>query len=181
MNSKEALQLLKEGNKRFVDGNLQNHTYTEHDKSALKAGQAPHTVVICCSDSRVSPDVLFDQTLGNLFVIRNAGNIIDETALASIEYPIKYLGSKLVVVMGHSDCGAVTAAYENSELDGYLKPAINYIKKNMGTPNTLDDAIDNNTEYMADKLRKELKNQGLEADVVTALEQIDTGIITFNE
>lgn len=181
MNSNEALTLLKEGNQRFVDGTLQNHNYTDADKEALKAGQAPHTVVICCSDSRVSPDILFDQTLGNLFVIRNAGNIIDETALASIEYPIKYLGSKLVVVMGHSDCGAVTAAYENSELDGYLKPAIDYIKDNMGKPESLETAIDNNTEYMADKLRKELEKQGLEATVLSAHEDIQSGLITFNE
>lgn len=181
MNSNEALTLLKEGNKRFVDGKLQNHKYTEDDKKDLKAGQAPHTVVICCSDSRVSPDILFDQKLGNLFVIRNAGNIIDETALASIEYPIKYLGSKLVVVMGHSDCGAVTAAYENSQLDGYLKPAIEYIKDNMGNPESLETAIDNNTEYMTNKLKKELEKQGLEAKVISAHEDIATGAITFND
>lgn len=181
MNSNEALTLLKEGNKRFVDGQLQNHKYTEDDKKDLKAGQAPHTVVICCSDSRVSPDILFDQKLGNLFVIRNAGNIIDETALASIEYPIKYLGSKLVVVMGHSDCGAVTAAYENSQLDGYLKPAIDYIKDNMGNPESLETAIDNNTEYMTNKLKKELEKQGLEVKVISDHEDIATGAITFND
>ncbi len=180
MNWKESLQLLKEGNERFVEGKLQNHTYTDADKKALKEGQAPHTVVICCSDSRVSPDVLFDQTLGNLFVIRNAGNIIDDTALASIEYPLKYLGSQLVVVMGHSDCGAVTAAFEESELDGYLKPAIDYIKDNMGNPETLEVAIDNNTEFMAHKLRKVLKEQGLKAEVLSAHEDIQSGKITFN-
>ncbi len=148
--------------------------------SALGEGQAPHSIILCCSDSRVSPDVLFDQTFGNLFVIRNAGNIVDDTALASIEYPIKYLGSKLVVVMGHSDCGAVTAAFENSDLDGYLKPAIDTIKDNIGTPDSLETAIDNNTEYMADKLRNVLKDQGLDAEVITAFEQIDTGKVTFN-
>ena len=104
-----ALQSLKAGNKRFVTGGLSpKNTYAE-DRKALCEGQHPFAVVLCCSDSRVAPEIIFDQKLGDLFVIRNAGNVIDKHVLGSIEYAVEHLGTSLVVVMGHSCCGAVTA------------------------------------------------------------------------
>lgn len=176
----EALELLKEGNQRFVNKKLDNHVYTEKEMDALGEGQEPYAVVFCCSDSRVSPDILFDETLGNLFIISNAGNIVSENVFASIEYPIKNLGSKLVVVMGHSDCGAVTAAYEDAELDGYLKPSIGHIKEAIKDSKSLDEAIIDNTEYMANEIRKVIQEQGLDAKVITSHETLETGEVIFN-
>lgn len=180
MEWKQSLEILQKGNERFVNKQLQNHVYSEEDLKALGEGQAPHAVVLCCSDSRVSPDVLFDETLGNLFVIRNAGNVAGGDVFASIEYPIKNLGSKLVVVMGHSQCGAVTAAYEKAELDGYLKPSIQKITDVIEDAKSLEEAIDMNAEAVAEEIRKLIKDQGLDAKVLTAYETLETGKVEFN-
>lgn len=103
--SEEALKELKRGNEEFMDG----------DTGKLRAdlaenGQAPYAVVITCSDSRVAPEVLFHTTMGELFTIRTAGNVVDTFEIGSVEYGAEHLGAPLVVVMGHSNCGAVSAA-----------------------------------------------------------------------
>ena len=111
----EALALLKEGNLRFVAGELRfPHTGKEWLKGLVK-GQAPFATVLGCSDSRVPPELLFDQGFGDLFVIRVAGNVVDTDVEGSIEYSVDHCGTKLVVVMGHEGCGAVTAALKASE------------------------------------------------------------------
>lgn len=86
-----AIELLREGNQRYVSGNLSDKTSFSKDREILNKGQKPFAVVLCCSDSRVVPEIFFDQKLGDLFVIRNAGNVIDSTALGSIEYAVEHL------------------------------------------------------------------------------------------
>lgn len=117
MDSQKALELLKEGNARFVSGALTPKDHYKEERQKLSEGQHPFAVVLCCSDSRVVPEILFDQQLGDLFVIRNAGNVVDLHVLGSIEYAVEHLGAPLVVVLGHSNCGAVTATCQGGEVD----------------------------------------------------------------
>jgi carbonic anhydrase len=105
----EALSLLVEGNRRHQSGRLELHDHSPED---LASGQKPFAAIISCADSRVSPTLIFDVERGNLFSSKIAGNVIDTGTLGSTEFAIKVLGVKLVLVLGHSDCGAVTAAIE---------------------------------------------------------------------
>lgn len=100
---------LLEGNRRFVSGKPKAREYVGTRKR-LAAGQSPSAIVLACADSRVGPELLFDQTLGDLFVVRTAGNVADAVALGSIEYAVEHLHAKLIVVLGHESCGAVAAA-----------------------------------------------------------------------
>ena len=109
--SSEALRRLKDGNERFLHG---GHSLTALDlekmRSELVSEQHPFAVVIACSDSRVPPSLIFDQDLGDLFVIRVAGNVVGPSQVASVEYAVEVLKSSLVVVVGHTGCGAISAA-----------------------------------------------------------------------
>ena len=105
----EILQILKEGNKRFVEGH-RTEKYYKHQVNATSDGQFPMAVVISCIDSRTSPEIIFDSGLGDLVSIRIAGNIINDEILGSIEIACDKLGAKLIVVMGHSKCGAIKLA-----------------------------------------------------------------------
>lgn len=128
---KTILKTLMDGNSRFVsDCTKGPDTSLEHRKSLLK-GQQPLAVVVSCSDSRVSPEIIFDLGLGDLFVIRTAGNLVDRLALESIRYGVNHLGVRFVLVLGHSQCGAVTEAVkierispEHGKIANLLKPAI---------------------------------------------------------
>jgi carbonic anhydrase len=109
--AEKALGWLKNGNTRYTKGFLRKDGISKKDIEKLSTGQAPHSIILSCSDSRVPPELVFDQKLGEIFVIRTAGQSLDNAALASIEYAIEHLGSQLIVVMGHTSCGAVTAAH----------------------------------------------------------------------
>lgn len=104
-----AWQKLLDGNARFVSGQSKHQHQDVKRRAELAAGQKPFAVVIGCADSRTSPEILFDQGLGDLFVIRIAGNIVDDTALGSVEFAVAQLGARLIVVLGHEKCGAVKA------------------------------------------------------------------------
>jgi carbonic anhydrase len=106
---REALQLLMEGNQRFVAGCPRAKTPMER-RAQFAAGQSPIASVLCCADSRVAPEILFDQPLGEIFSVRVAGNFLHDDGLASLEYAILKLGTPLIFVLGHRDCGAVKAA-----------------------------------------------------------------------
>lgn len=95
---------------RDLKGNLRRDGATKTDRERLVTGQQPHAIVLSCSDSRVPPEVVFDQKLGEIFTVRTAGQSLDAAAIASIEYAVAHLGSNLIVVMGHESCGAVKAA-----------------------------------------------------------------------
>lgn len=112
--------MLLEGNRRYASG-LASHPHQSAGRRAeVLAGQQPFAVVLGCSDSRVPVEELFDQGIGDLFVIRNAGNIVDDVVLGSIEYAAQHLGVPLVLVLGHTSCGAVTAAVQGGECNGHL-------------------------------------------------------------
>jgi carbonic anhydrase len=120
MTGQEALQVLLTGNKRFLSGKLEHPNHCEESRKGLVSGQEPIAVVLACADSRVPPVDIFDQGLGDLFVLRVAGNIINDHILGSIEYAVSHLHTPLVVVMGHSSCGAVGAVAQGVKLGGHI-------------------------------------------------------------
>ncbi len=117
---KEALQVLLDGNKRFLSGKLEHPNHCEESRKGLVSGQDPVAVVLACADSRVPPVDIFDQGLGDLFILRVAGNIINDHILGSIEYAVSHLHTPLVMVMGHSSCGAVGAVAQGVKLGGHI-------------------------------------------------------------
>lgn len=110
VSAEKALRFLINGNKRFTSGQFRKDGTSKQDLLSLSEGQKPHTIILSCSDSRVPPEVVFDQKLGEIFVVRTAGQALDSSAIASIEYAVSHLGTNLIVVMGHESCGAVKAA-----------------------------------------------------------------------
>ena len=108
----QALALLKTGNERFVAGLVNPRDDFPEQRSGLADGQAPYASILCCSDSRVPPELVFDEGLGRLFIARVAGNVLTPELLASLEYAALHSTSRLIVVLGHESCGAVTAAVQ---------------------------------------------------------------------
>lgn len=122
----DALSKIQAGNKRYLSGNI-NWRPDPEARATLAGGQHPHTIVLSCSDSRVPPELIFDQGLGELFVVRVAGNVADANAIASIEYAIEHLGARLVLVMGHESCGAVKAALTTPKGKSVGTPSLDYL------------------------------------------------------
>jgi carbonic anhydrase len=112
---KAAVQSLFDGNGRFVSGHVRTHDFGT-ERKALTSGQHPKAIVLSCSDSRLPPELIFDQSLGEIFVVRSAGNVADAIGLASIEYAAEHLHTHVLVVLGHEKCGAVTAATQGGKM-----------------------------------------------------------------
>jgi carbonic anhydrase len=160
-----VLVQLLEGNKRFMKGELAHPRRKPEDFVPLAEGQAPLAVIVGCADSRVAPELIFDQGMGDLFVIRVAGNVISGTGSSlkgSIEYAVAELGVPLIVVLGHSQCGAVKAAIKHidandalpgsiNDLVDLIKPAVAAVKDKPG--NLLDNAIKANVERGVERLK----------------------------
>ncbi len=132
-NADSAIMLLKNGNDRFVNGKSQ-HLREDQERRTLTTvhGQHPFATILSCSDSRVPLEVIFDAGIGELFVIRVAGNVADGDELGSIEYGVGHLQTPLLLVLGHTKCGAVTAAVQNSKVEGNILNLINKIKPVVG-------------------------------------------------
>ena len=120
ISGREALELLLAGNKKFLAGKPEHPNHCAASRLGLTSGQNPIAVVLTCADSRVPPVDVFDQGLGDLFVVRVAGNIINDHILGSIEYAVSHLNTPLVMVMGHSSCGAVGAVAQGVKLLGHI-------------------------------------------------------------
>ncbi len=132
--AEDVLQILKDGNKRFISGKLEHPNHCEESRQSLVKGQEPIATVLTCADSRVPPLDIFDQGLGDLFVVRVAGNVIGDHSLGSIEYAVKHLHTPVVIVMGHRSCGAIGAVASGTALEGHiatLGPAIQTALKNV--------------------------------------------------
>jgi carbonic anhydrase len=127
----EALDLLMQGNARYMAGEMDEKDFSV-DRAARAAAQFPIAAILGCADSRVSPELLFDQGPGDVFVVRLAGNFLDDDGFASLEYAVKFLGAPLVMVLGHTNCGAIDAAIkvvkERIELPGHLPELIKSIE-----------------------------------------------------
>jgi carbonic anhydrase len=156
----DALKTLMAGNQRFVSGQLTSVTpkEVEQRRAELVMGQKPFAIILCCSDSRVGPEIVFDQELGNLFVIRTAGEVLDDAGIGSIEYAVAHLGSPLLLVLGHEKCGAVAAAVADAKEPGHIativkaiRPAVAQTKEQPGDP--VENAVRANALDTAAHLR----------------------------
>ena len=141
----QVLQKLIEGNKRFSSSKQSHPNQDRERRQQLVKGQKPFAVIVGCSDSRISPEIIFDQGLGDLFVIRVAGNIVDDVALGSIEYAVDHLGTQLIVVLGHSKCGAVTATVQGGAVHGHVESIVQAIKPAIETARGLPGDLTDNT------------------------------------
>ena len=151
----EIIKRLKDGNVRFVDDKLDGELQNRARRTELVGGQAPWAIVLSCADSRVAPELTFDTGLGELFVLRVAGNVANTSTIASIEYAVANLGTPVIVVMGHESCGAVTAAVEGGDngynlnhLLSHITPALAATK---GAP--LADTVKKNAELTCKELQ----------------------------
>ena len=140
----QALARLMEGNKRYVRHKEQHPDESMARRKELETGQHPFAVILGCADSRVPPELLFDQGLGDLFVIRVAGNLVDDDVLGSMEYAVEHLDTKLIMVLGHEKCGAVSAAVEGGDVPGHLKALVEAIQPSVeATRNEPGDRVHN--------------------------------------
>lgn len=144
MTPKEALDILIEGNQRFLN-NYQSDKDFQSLVQITKDKQHPFASILSCSDSRAPTELLFDQALGDVFSVRLAGNIASDKAIGSLEFSTKYLGSKLVVVMGHTSCGAVKAACDDFR-DGHIGEIINFIKPSIRHETTVVNKEDRSSK-----------------------------------
>ena len=189
ISANEALEKLKAGNNHYIKMHLKHPDQNVKKRQELLKGQHPFAAILSCSDSRVPPEIIFDQGLGDLFEIRNAGNVLDNHVIGSIEYAIVHCGVKLVVIMGHEDCGAVKASLAHNKESKYIESitsAINpAIKMSEGTKNNLPTQVaKNNAILIAKELIKDdpiisdyVKNKGVK--IIPALYHMDSGIVEF--
>lgn len=181
-----ALAKLKEGNLRFTTNEVSQGKPTAARRAETAQGQHPFAIIVGCADSRSAPEIVFDQNLGDLFVIRTAGNLVDDHALGSIEYAVAHLGARLIVVLGHERCGAVTAAMESDRAPGHIQslvrdiqPAVKAAKGKAGDP--LATAIAENASQVAAqiKAKAELGDLARDVRIVSAVYDLDTGKIEW--
>lgn len=198
--SKKALTELKDGNNRFFSGNLTHmHQDTMRVKTLSKA-QNPKAVIVSCSDSRVSPEIVFDQGLGDIFSIRTAGNVMGDYEEGSIEYAVEHLHTPLIIVMGHQGCGAIQALLENiDKVDDDTRAEnldhVSKIVKKLKSEEEEQDVLkavgkNSNKAVVANVVNgvKQLRSSGPvlkskyedgEVDIVGAVYHIDSGMVEF--
>ena len=196
INPRKALEILKEGNKRFIN-NLKAHRNLLEQVNETSDGQWPFATILSCIDSRTSAELIFDQGLGDVFSVRIAGNIVNTDILGSMEFACKVAGSKLIVVLGHSKCGAVKGACDHvemgnlTELLSKLQPAV-YQEKT-----TTENRTSSNAPFVENvakiNVKRNVKNiiersfileqmvENGEIGVVGAMHDIETGKVTFYE
>ncbi|HVX65920.1 MAG TPA: carbonic anhydrase, partial [Bryobacteraceae bacterium] len=177
------------GNGRFVAGRARHPNESAARLAEVAKAQHPLAAVLACSDSRVPPELVFDQGVGDLFVVRVAGNTADDVAIGSLEYAVEHLGAKVVMVLGHKRCGAVSAAVAGGAAPGHiralvdaLQPAIHGAKGKAGDP--VDNAVHLNVAQVTGKLRSSepILSESVHAGhvkVVGAYYDLDSGKITL--
>ena len=194
LSADDALAKLKAGNQKFISSPQLCAAELTNNRTAVAKGQSPWATILTCADSRVSPELIFGGVgLGELFVCRNAGNVADTAVMGTIEYGAEHLGSPLVVVMGHSRCGAVQAACDvvekDAKLPGSIKPMVDAIvpaaKAMKGkSGDFVDLSVRENARLNAEKVKaesdivKELAHEG-KVKIVYARYDLDTGVVDF--
>lgn len=158
LNGKQAWQRLMEGNRRFTIDQSEHPDRTSERRHETAEKQEPFAVIVGCSDSRVSPEIIFDQGIGDLFIVRVAGNVVGPLELDSIEYSAVYLHSSLILVLGHENCGAVNAVVQGTTEDieavaKLIEPAVKKSQRQAG--NRLENAIKANVKDVVSQLRNE--------------------------
>ena len=194
LSADEALQRLVEGNRRYVADKALHPNQTESRRAEVAQGQHPFAAILGCTDSRVPPEIIFDRGLGDLFVIRSAGQVLDEAVIGTLEFGIVELAIPLLVVLGHSNCGALHATIEalerGAEPEGsvrYLvesiRPAVERAKGQSG--DLLDNAVRINLELVLNRLREsrvlsEALHKGW-LKIVGARYDLNTGVVEFTD
>ncbi|SNR56197.1 carbonic anhydrase [Lutibacter agarilyticus] len=187
-----AHDILVQGNKRFAE-NLKAQRNLKDQVFETSKGQFPFAVILSCIDSRVPAELVFDQGIGDIFSVRVAGNVVNKDVLGSMEYACKVAGSKILVVMGHTKCGAVTAACKNVKLGNVttllekIKPAVDAIRKNDDelTAEQIEEVSFENVNVSIDRIRKEspilaeMEENG-EIEIVGASYDVNTGLVEFH-
>ena len=185
--AEQALHLLLEGNQRFVAGKLEHPNQTPARRAELAKGQHPFAAVLACSDSRTPPEIIFDRGLGDIFTARVAGNSADQLVIESLDYSVKHLGVRVVMVLGHRRCGAVTAAVEGDEKDKEevreivkeLEPAVRASRGMPGDP--VENAVRENVKLVMKKLAASQELSAMvksgELKIVGGIYDLDTGTI----
>ncbi|WP_094603179.1 Carbonic anhydrase [Sporomusa silvacetica DSM 10669] len=190
MDAYQALEKLIAGNRRYVTEKYAKADIGFNKRAELIKGQQPFAIILGCSDSRIPPEIVFDQGLGQLFVVRTAGQVVDAVVLGSIEYAVEHLDVRLILVLGHQDCGAVKAALENKQGPVHIAsilqsiaPAVETAKNRTGE--LLLNAIKANIEFTVEKLqstspilKKAIMRKGLQ--IIGAIHNICDGSVTLD-
>lgn len=191
--AKSGLAELRAGNDRFVQSEMEHPNQDVDRRVTVASAQAPFAIIVTCADSRLPPELVFDQGLGDLFTVRVAGNVVDSAVLGSIEYAVEHLGTPLVVVMGHEKCGAVAAAVdvvdgaappsgEVASIVQQIVPAVEQAHAE-GATDVLDAAVRINASRSADQIAAahELADhvQSGALTIATAYYSLDEGRVTF--
>jgi carbonic anhydrase len=188
LNADGALQKLIEGNQRFVQHKPQYPDQSAARLQEVAQAQHPFATILCCADSRVPTEIIFDQGIGDIFDVRVAGNIVTPETLGSIEYAVMLLGTPLLMVLGHERCGAVTAAVQNGSLLGEIgsfvkaiKPAVKKVKDQPG--DAVENAVVANVQYQIERLkRSQLLTEQIKSGklkIVGGRYDLDTGSVTM--
>jgi carbonic anhydrase len=187
MDKQEVLQRLKEGNERFVSDKLNNQFQNSQRRREIVDGQSPFAVILTCADSRVVPEIIFDTGLGELFVVRVAGNVANTTSIASIEYAVAHLQTPVIVVLGHQNCGAVTAALQGGDYGENLNHLMAHLARAI-EQSSPDDSIDEiaikNTDLTVEDLksRSEILSYAIDNDkllIIPAFYYLESGKVNF--
>lgn len=198
ISSGQALELLKEGNQRFVKNKKEDKDLLDQMKDT-STGQYPFATVLSCIDSRVSSELIFDQGIGDIFSARVAGNIVNEDILGSMEFACKLAGTKIIVVLGHTSCGAVKGACDNAQMGNLttllskIRPAVTAVKepsdtskRNSGNLDFVNNVAKKNVELTLDNIRnksqvlKEMEENN-EIQIVGGMYNISSGKVEFYE
>lgn len=189
MTGKDALNKLISGNKKYLEGNLEHPHQTRERRGELASGQTPFACILSCADSRVPPEIVFDQGLGDLFVVRVAGNVVNDMIVGSLEYAVEHLGATLIVVMGHKKCGAVSATIQGGDAPGKIgslvqaiQPAVEKVKGQTG--DLLDNAVKENIRRGVEQLKAAApiiskKVDAGELSIAGGYYDLDTGEVIF--
>lgn len=192
--SEDAKKLLVDGNRRYVNGKLSTKELNEKRRKELSDnGQKPFATILSCSDSRVPPEVIFDQGLGDLFVVRDAGNVTDPVILGSLEYGAEHLKTPLIIVLGHEKCGAVKATVEGGEIPPNINSIVELIKPALNTVKNMTKDKDELAEKCSEQNIKNSVKTIMKSAIIHHLEEsqkveviggkydLDTGLVEFYE
>lgn len=177
-----ALGLLKAGNKRYVEDVARRPRAAPRRRAETSGGQWPFAIVLTCADSRVSPELLFDQGIGDVFVARVAGNVASSEVIGSLQYAVQYIKTELVVVLGHEACGAVGAAISPpSDAPKELGALVGDIQGAIGKESNIAKAVAKNAKFAAKQLKAAFKGPKLNhAKVVSATYGLSSGAVTWH-
>lgn len=185
----QPLDILLAGNKRFVSGQAAHPNQNLARLKALAGKQEPMAAILCCSDSRLAPEIIFDQGIGDIFAVRSAGAAAGKMELASIEYAVSHLRVPLLLVMGHKRCGAVSACFTEhaGEKSYYLPELVAGIKENIGLisasadERVVDEAVRKNVKVTAERIADEefIKNASGRLSLAAAYFDLDAGVVSL--